>query len=165
MATLYDIVGEYQQLYAMLTDPEADEQTVLDTLEGLQGELELKSEGYVKVLRQMEAEQKAFEAESDFFKQKADVRKNNIKRMKDALCQALILTGHDDKKGIVAGNYVLKVAGNGGQQPMVIDGEVPESFKRVILEDDKALIRKALEEGKQLDFAHLEERGKHLSIK
>ena len=106
MATLYDIVGEYQQLYAMLTDPEADEQTVLDTLEGLHGELELKSEGYVKVLRQMEAEQKAFEAESDFFKQKADVRKNNIKRMKDALCQALIMTGHDDKNGLVAGNYV-----------------------------------------------------------
>ena len=40
MNTLYDIVGEFMEVYSLLSDPEADEQTILDTLEGISGELE-----------------------------------------------------------------------------------------------------------------------------
>ena len=90
MATLYNIVGEFVELYSLLGDPEVDEQTVRDTLEAVKGDLEVKAEGYVKVIRQLEAEQKALEAEAEFFKQKATVRKNNIKRMKEVLCDGVI---------------------------------------------------------------------------
>lgn len=165
MGTLYNIVGDFVEVYALLSDPEADEQTVLDTLEGIKGELEVKAEGYVKIIRQLEAEQKALEAEADFFKQKATVRKNNIKRMKEALCQALIDTGHDGKEGLAAGEFTLKVQNNGGAQPLKVTGDVPMNMLKVITEPDNDKIRKFILDGNECDFAHLEERGKHLAIK
>jgi len=48
---------------------------------------------------------------------------------------------------------------------MVIDGEVPESFLKVIYEADKDKIRQALKDGQELSFARLEERGRHITIK
>ena len=164
MNTLYDIVGEFLEVYSLLSDPEADEQTILDTLEGISGELEVKAEGYIKVMRQLDAEAKALDAEAEFFKQKADVRKNNVKRMKDALRDALIATGHDDKNGLKAGDFTLKVQNNGGVQPLKITGDVPESMTKVIIEPDNDKIREYLKDH-ACAWAHLEERGKHLAIK
>lgn len=164
MNTLYNIVGEYLEVYSLLSDPEADEQTILDTLEGITGEIEIKAEGYIKVMRQLDAEAKALDAEAEFFKQKADVRKNNIKRMKNALCQALIMTGHDDKNGLKAGDFTLKVQNNGGVAPLKITGEVPENMTKVIVEPDNDKIREYLKDH-ACTWAHLEERGRHLAIK
>jgi len=164
MNTLYDIVGDYQEVYSLMTDPEVDEQTILDTLEGITGELEVKAEGYVQVMRQLDAEAKALDAEADFFKRKAEIRKNNIKRMKEALKNALIATGHDDKNGLKAGNFTLKVQNNGGLAPLKITGDVPESMTKVIVEPDNDKIREYLKDH-ACDWAHLEERGRHLAIK
>lgn len=165
MATLYEIVQEDRYLTSLLADPSIDEQVIKDTLEGITTELELKVESYIKVMRNLEADMKAFEEEAKFYSEKASTIKNNIKRLKDTLCNAMITTGHDDKEGLKAGNFVLKVAGNGGKQPLVIDGEVPDNYTRIIVEADTEKIRTALESGEVLPFAHLEPRGKHLSIK
>ena len=164
MGSLYDIVGEFQQIYEIMADPEVDEQIIADTLEGLTGELEVKAEGYCKVIRMLNAEAEALDQEAQFFKKKADVRKNNAKRMKEALCSAMIATGHDGKEGLKAGNFTLKVQGNGGKQPLMITGDVPENMLRTIKEPDQDLIREYLAEN-ECDWAHLEERGKHLAIK
>ena len=63
-----------------------------------------------------------------------------------------------------AGKFKIKVKGNGGVEPLRITGTVPDNYKRIVVENDTELIRKALEEGKDLDFAHLEPRGKHIEI-
>ena len=97
-----------------------------------------------------------------FFKEKADARKNGIKRMKDAIKWAMINLNLDK---IEAGNYTIKLQSNGGKLPLQIIGEVPDNFKRIIYEDDTELIRKHLENGETLGFAYLEERGKHVVIK
>ena len=162
--TLYSIVGGFMELYSLLSDPEVDEQTVLDTLDGMKGELEVKAEGYVQVIRQLDAEAKTFDAEAEFFKRKAEIRKNNIKRMKEALKNALIATGHDGPEGLKAGNFTLKVQKNGGVQPISITGDVPESMMKVIVEPDNDKIREYLKDH-ACDWAHLEERGRHLAIK
>ena len=165
MSTLFEISNDVRSLYDFATNlepSELDEQAFKDTLEALTGELEIKSAGYVAVIHQLEMEQKKAEELADSFKAKADVRKNNIKRMKDALKWAMINANIDK---VDAGDYTIKLQKNGGQQPMIITGEVPDSFKRIVYEDDKALIRKRLEEGEELSFAHLEERGQHVVIK
>ena len=164
MGALYEMVGEYLELKELLSDPEVDEQTVLDTLEAIQGEIEVKAEGYVKVIRQLEAEAKAMDEEAEFFKRKASVRKNNIKRMKDALCSALIATGHDGKEGLAAGAFTLKVQNNGGMAPLKITGDVPEDMQKITVEPDSEKIREYLKDH-EADWAHFEERGRHLSIK
>lgn len=164
MATLYELVGQHYELYSLMSDPDVDEQTILDTLEGLQGDLEQKAEGYVQVIRELNAEAAAFKAEADFFKRKAEIRENNIKRMKEALKEAMIATGHDDKNGIQAGQFTLKVQNNGGVAPLKITGQVPESFTKVIIEPDNDKIRTFLKDN-ECEWAHLEPRGKHLAIK
>lgn len=165
MSTLFEITNEFQALYEFATTAELgelDEQAYADTLNGLIGELEIKSAGYVAVINQLDMEQKKAEELAKAFKEKADVRKNNIKRLKDALKWAMINTG---QKEITAGDFTIKLQNNGGKAPLKITGAVPDNFKRIIYEDDTELIRKRLEEGEELDFAHLEERGKHIVIK
>ena len=165
MGTLFEITNEFQALYEFATTAELgelDEQAYADTLNGLIGELEIKSAGYVAVINQLDMEQKKAEELAKAFKEKADVRKNNIKRLKDALKWAMINTG---QKEITAGDFTIKLQNNGGKAPLKITGAVPDNFKRIIYEVDTELIRKRLEVGEELDFAHLEERGKHIVIK
>lgn len=162
MGNLFDITKEFQQLYELATDPEVDPDVFSDTLEALTGELEVKGRGYVSVIKQLEMEAKQAKEISQQFADKQKTRENHIKQMKEALLYAMTKIGMDQ---IEAGEWTIKVQKNGGLQPMVIDGEVPENFKRITIDDDKEKIRKALENGEELDFAHLEERGKHISIK
>ena len=161
MSSLYDLTGEFKALYEMAINDE-DPQAFLDTLEGLKGELEVKAGGYVHVIKQLTMEADECDKVIDAFTAKKATRMNNVKRMKDALMAAMDAAGIDTLK---AGEYTLKIAKNGGLQPLKIDGEVPDNFKKIIYEDDKDMIRKALNDGEELGFAHLEERGRHLNIK
>lgn len=162
MSTLFELTNEFSELYTMLTDPEADLQCVNDTLEAVKGEIEIKASGYVAVLQQMEMEQQKADELAKAFKAKADIRKNSIKRLKDAMKWAMLEMKTDK---IDAGDFTIKLQKNGGKQPLQIIGEVPDNFKRIIYEDDTELIRKHLEDGEKLDFAYLEERGSHVVIK
>ena len=163
MGTLFNLVGEFETLYALATSENTeDEQVFLDTLEALKGELEIKAGGYTHVIKQLEMEVDGCDNVLEQFQKKKKVRSNAIKRMKDALIEAMDAAGVES---ISAGEYNLKIAKNGGLQPLKIDGEVPDNFKKVIYEDDKDLIRKALNDGEELEFAHLEPRGRHLNIK
>lgn len=162
MSTLFEITTDMEILYQMLTDPDADQTAVRDTLDGMMGELQQKSAGYVAVINQMDMEQKKAEEMAKFFKEKSDARKNGIKRLKEAIKWAMVNLNLTE---IEAGNYVIKLQNNGGKLPLQIVGEVPDNFKRIIYEDDTELIRKKLEAGENLGFAYLEDRGKHIVIK
>ena len=161
MSSLYELTGEFQALYELAINDE-DPQAFLDTLEGLKGELEVKAGGYIHVIMQLMMEANECDKVVEAFEAKKQTRVNNVKRMKEALIGAMDAAGIDTLK---AGEYTLKIAKNGGVQPMKITGDVPDNYKKVIYEDDKELIRKALNDGKELSFAHLEPRGRHLNIK
>lgn len=160
MSSLYDIESDFLALYELATT-EGDEQAFLDTLEALKGELEVKAGGYVHVIKQLEMEVDECDKVIDAFKAKKATRTNNVKRMKEALMQAMDIAGVDK---LPAGEYTLKIARNGGVQPLVL-GDVPDNYMKVKLEPDTDKIRKALNDGEDLSFAHLEERGRHLNIK
>lgn len=161
MSSLYELTGEFHALYELATNEE-DQQAFLDTLEGLKGELEVKAGGYVHVIKQLSMEADECDKVIEAFKVKKTTRENNVKRMKEALLNAMDAAEIDT---LTAGEYTLKIANNGGAQPLKIDGDVPDSFTKVIVEPDNKKIRDALVEGQKLDFAHLEPRGRHLNIK
>lgn len=163
MSTLFELKSEFERLYLLASsDDENDAEVFNDTLEGMIGELEIKSEGYVQVIQRLDMEAKKADELADMMKHKADIRKNSIKRMKEMMLMAMNAA---QVKKIDAGPYTIAVSKNGGKQPMVINGEVPDNFKRIIYEDDKELIRKHLESGETLSFARLLPRGEHISIK
>ena len=49
--SLFDLVGQWQQVAELMMDPECDPQMILDTLEGISGEIEVKADGYGAVIR------------------------------------------------------------------------------------------------------------------
>lgn len=162
--TLFDLTGEYRQVYEMLTDPEMDEQMINDTLEGIMGAIEVKSAGYVAIINQLKMEADACKEHEAIWKAKKQVRENSMERLKKRLADSMVAI---DKKEIPAGDVTIKLQKNGGQLPLIIDDDatIPDRFKKIIYETDKALIRKALDEGEELDFARLGERGSHIVIK
>ena len=145
---LFDLIGEYKELYEMLTDEEVDEQTVKDTLEGVEGEIEIKA-----------CEQHKKEWES-----RLAVRKNAKERIKRLMIDGLTAMGKDELK---AGDVTIKIGNAGGVLPIIYEEgvTVPERFTKMTIETDGKLVRQALDNGEKLDFAHFGQRSKTVRIK
>lgn len=163
MSNLFDIVGEFNELYEMATSEEEQaEQVFIDTLDSLKGELTEKAAGYVAVMNRLDMEMKKAEEIEKRYKVIKESRKNAIQRMKDACmwaCNELGVTEID------AGDMTIKVKNNGGQLPIIIEGEVPQNLCKVTIEPDKTLIREYLKGHPECEFAHIGERGKHIEVK
>lgn len=162
--TLFDIKGEFFRLYELAVqndDPECEE-AFNNALDDLKTDLAGKSAGYVHVIKQLDMEADECDKVIEAFKAKKEARKNHIAKMKNALLDAMDAAQLTEIK---AGEYTLKIAKNGGKQPLIIDSTVPDNFMKIKYEPDNDLIRTAIEEGKEINFAHLEERGRHLNIK
>lgn len=159
--TLFELVDEMQDLYQMAIDPECDPEVLEGSIESVMGLIEVKACGYANLLKQLDMEAKQAKQVAEMFTEKAKVRENNIKRMKEALKIAM---DRLNKKELPAGAFTIKLQANGGLQPLKIDGEVPQNMTKVIVEPDNDKIREYLKEN-TCSWAHLEERGKHIVIK
>lgn len=91
--TLYELTSEYLQLLNMLEDPDTDEQTILDTLEGVGGELEEKADGYARVMRQMDADAAAIKAEEERLYNRRKSLENRSAWLKSRLQNVMEITG------------------------------------------------------------------------
>lgn len=161
MSNLYQLTNNYEQVLNMLYDEDVDEQMILDTLEGIEGEIEDKADGYAKIIRELEAMRDARKEEMYRQQEGARVLDNKIKLLKQNLFNAMKQTG---KTKFATDLFTFNIAKNGGKQPLTIDGDVPEEYKKIIKENDNEKIRADLEAGKELPFAHLEPRGESLRI-
>ena len=124
----------------------------------------LEKEDFFKiVIKQVEMEADRAELMEKEFKAKKEIRRNRVKRMKDAICQAMQIA---NVKELSAGDFTFKLKKNGGLEPLVIDKpeEVPDNMKLIKVENDNAKIRDYLKDH-EVDWAHTEERGTHVEIK
>ena len=168
--TLMSLVGEYAEVMNMINDLDVDEQVIIDTLEGIAGEIEVKADGYASVLRGIELEKASLKGQKEYLKSLMDqisMREKRLKyhedNMKERLLEAMIATGKDET-GIKTDKFEFKVKSVGGAQKLEKIGEVPDSFKKVIYEDDDAKIREYLKEN-TCDWAMLLPRKKYVDIK
>lgn len=123
MATLYELTGQLYALYQMLEDPDADEQVIQDTMEGIDYELEMKAEGYAKIIRMLNGEIETIGTEVERLTARKKVLIGNIDRLKGALEQSMILL---DKKKFKTPLFSFNIQKN---PPSVnITGDVPEEF-------------------------------------
>ena len=80
MSTLYEITGDYLRLLEMLESEEAiDSKTFADTLEGIEGELEAKADGYARVMKELNAEAKKYEEEINRMTERMNTLNNRSK--------------------------------------------------------------------------------------
>lgn len=162
MSNLYNLTSNYEAVLNMLYDEDVDLQMILDTAEAIEGEIEDKANGYAKIIKELEAKQNARKEEAKRLTESAKVFENRIKALKNNLYNSMKTTG---KTKFATDLFSFSIAKNGGKQTLTIDGDVPEEYTKTIIENDNDKIRQALEEGKELPFAHLEPRGESLRIK
>ena len=184
MGTLYSLTGEYLELFNMMAELDSMEedgapaevieeqrQLITDSLEAVKGELEVKANGYVAVLKELGSREEVARSEAAEWIRKADALKRHKERLKAALMDAMIQTGHDGKDGLDTGTYKLKVVGNGGNPPIEVDNDIdciPDEYIRIKKEPDKKAILeylKSLPDDITVPWARLLPRGKHLTIK
>ena len=162
MSNLYQLTQNYDAVLNMLYDEDTDEQMILDTLEAIEGEIEEKADGYAKIIKELESKKNARKEESKRLTESAKVFENRVNTLKQNLYNSMKQTG---KTKFTTDLFTFNIAKNGGKQTLTIDGEVPTEYTKTIIENDTEKIRQALEEGQELNFAHLEPRGESLRIK
>lgn len=162
MSSLYELTNNYEEVLNMLYQDDIDEQMVLDTLESIEGNIEDKADNYAKIIRELEIKANARKEEAKRLTDSAKVFENRVKALKNNLYNTMKLTG---KTKFATNLFNFNIVKNGGKQTLTIDGDVPEEYKKAVIENDTDKIRQALEEGKELTFAHLEARGESLRIK
>lgn len=162
MSTLHEITGQYLELYEMMESADELEMKIIaDTLDGMDGELEEKADGYAKIMAELDAEAVKFEKEADRLAARAEQLHNRSKILKDRLKAAMILC---DRRKFKTDFYSFAICKNGGVAPMDVDeAAVTEDYMKQI--PDTTKIREALNAGEILPFAELKDRGEHLRIK
>ena len=63
---LYELTDQYDEVINLLYDGETDEQTILDTLESIEGEIEDKADNYARIIKNLSAEAEMVKAEADW---------------------------------------------------------------------------------------------------
>ena len=167
---LIDLVGEWNEVAQMMMDPDIDEQTVIDTLEGINGEIEIKADGYGSVIRNLEFEIASLKGKKDYVKGILDGITSEEKRlqghidwMKTRLMEAMVAIGKDET-GIKTDKFEFKITNVGGVQQLETTEDVPDSFKKIIYENDNAKIREYLKDH-DVEWARLLPKKRVLKIK
>ena len=156
--TLYALTEDYMNLLALAEDPDIDEQAFMDTLDGIEGAIEVKAENYAKIMRQLEADAAACDAESKRLKNKSKTIENNIRRMKQALQYAMVATGKTKFKTQLFSFYIQKNSASVVMDEQYIEN-IPERFLvRKDPEINRKAIRDAINAGEDIGgIAHLEQ--------
>ncbi len=162
---LYELTEQYQILQDMAYDPEVDEETLRDTMEGLWGEIEEKADGYAKIITGMEADIEALREEEARLYTRRKRLEDRKKWLKDNLEANMREIGKTKFKTAL---FSFNIQKNGGLQPLIIDGAIDDIPGRFLIPQDPVpnneAIRGLLAE-KQVDWAHLEPRGESLRIR
>lgn len=163
--TLYEITGTYAQLMAMLEDPEVNQEVLQDTMEAIEGELEIKAENYAKIIKQFESDVNGLKAEEARLKAKRDVLEKSISTLKSRLQEAMVSTG---KLKFKTDLFSFNVQNNGGALPVIVDvdtSELPDELVQITEKPDLKAIGEFLKEHPNCEYAHYGERGQSLRIK
>lgn len=168
MSSLYQLTGEYLELLQMLEDEEIEEQVIIDSLEGLDGEIENKADNYAKLIRNLESTNDAIEKEVGRLRYRKITFENRIKNLKEHLYNSMKVTG---KTKFTTELFSFNIQKNGGKRALTVDMDIdliPEEYR--IKQPDKLDGDKVREHLKELgedkcEFAHLEPQSEGLRIK
>ncbi len=157
MATLYELTGQFLDIYNL----ELDEETKLDTLDSIdwQTDYEEKVENYIKVIKNIESD---VEARKNEIKRLTELNKADEKKkdhLKETLSTSMVLTGHER-----VDTPLFKVSFRKSQAVEVDELVLPESYKVAIWKPDKKRLKEDLKNGLEIIGATLVER-KNLSIR
>jgi hypothetical protein len=165
--TLYDIADKYTQAFYALADSDLDNETINDTLEGIEGELVEKGKAVTAFYLNLDAEIEAIISAEKRIYARRKAMENKRDRLKEYLKQNMARCGISEIKAN-DGSFVARLY-IGRDESVVIDDEsaIPMDYKREIpasYEPEKRLIKEAIKDGFVVPGAHIEKKDR-LEIK
>lgn len=160
---LYALVETYREDAAKLNDLDLDEQTVLDTLEGMTGDIEVKAKNVALMYMSMDMMAEAHKARAAVIAERGKVIQKRADSLKNYLATCLDAAGI---KRIESTDVRITWRASSA---VVIDGEnlIPAEYMRQAEAPppapDKKAIAEAIKAGKEIPGAHIQSR-KTLSI-
>lgn len=165
MSTLYELTEQWETVADMFYDGETDEQTIFDTLEAIEGEFEDKAVNFAKLIRNVLADAEALEKEEKRIYARRKSLENKAKRLKETLQANMESIGKTKFKTAL---FTFSVANNGGMQPLTITDNIEDIPGKYLIPQPPVVNKdavRALLADKEVEWAHLEPRGKSLRIK
>ena len=165
--TLYDLNIQFQTILEMAEAGDIDPQLITDTLEGVEGDIEAKLDSYGVVVNELLTDVAKIDTEIKRLVEKKKVINNNVDRMKAAVADAMRIM---DKRKVAGERFTWQIQKNGGKAPLVFEDwfdalALPEDFQDWEVRPDKDAIRRALEQGVDIEGVHIGERGESLRLK
>ena len=154
MSTLYELTDEYLKLLEMAEDPDVDEEAFQDTLEGLDGEIEIKADGYAKIIKQLELNVEGCAAEIGRLQNVKKVYENNVSRIKASLEKAMRETG---KVKFKTNLFSFGIKKNPASLVIDDDHAIPPEYIIIEQKANKTAIKQAIKKGETFDWARLEQ--------
>lgn len=154
--------NDINELKRRAEDGELTMDIVNDTIEAVEGEIGIKCDAIAEIINSNDSDILALENEV----KRLSIMIDNLKLSNQCLKSGLLdYLKRQDTQKVKTQFHNFSICKNGGKLPVQITDEVPEEFLRYEPCTDMDKIRKVLENGQELEFAHLKERGEHLRIK
>lgn len=124
MSSLFELTGKYLDV-KNLAEQGVDEQTIMDTLESIDDEIEVKADGYAAVIKHLKGNTEVIDSEIKRLQQLKSTHKNTEKRMKENLYESMKTTGKTKFKTNLNNFYVKK---NPPSLQVEDEGRIPEDY-------------------------------------
>lgn len=165
MTRLFDLAQEFRALQDLESSDDLPSEVIADTLEGLQGEFEIKAEAVAKFILSLEASAEAI-------KQAAEAQTNRAARLQkraDSVRQYLLLQFQFvDLPKIETADLVIRRSKNPAALIVLDESVVPEAFwvqpKPPPKKIDKDAVKAAIKSGTKVEGCRVES-GERLDIR
>lgn len=158
---LWDLVGQWKELRDFAMDPDVDPQAIADTMEALDGEIEVKADNYAFIIKELKVKAAAIDGEIkelekivETEKAKKKALERNMESLKNNLLAAMIALNKTKFKTDHHSFWTQQTP-----PATIIDDEKAVTEEYLIPQDpkiDKEKIKDAIQKGEWLSFAHLE---------
>ena len=122
MLSLYEMTKDWENVFEMLLDPEIPEEAIFDTIEMIEADMDVKADGYAKIIKSMDGDAAQIDAEIKRLQDRKASITNRQKMMKQRLADSMKATGRTKFKTAL---FSFNIQKNGGAQPVELLDEVP----------------------------------------
>lgn len=166
MSSLYSLTNAYKELLLLLYSEDADQQTVIDTLDSIEGAMEDKADCLASMMQGLQNDIDGLQKEIARLQARKKTLENSKERLKGYIFAAMQATGRKSFKTMLY-SYGIRKAGARSLSVTVEPWQLPPEFQKVTIEADKAAIKKMMQEHgvEECDIARLEPASEYLSIK
>lgn len=160
MAKLYELSTGYKNIEYLLENGE-DNEELAAVLNSLGEEIEDKAENIAKILKNNEADIKAFKEEEKRLAERRKALENSNKRLKEYLEENMKMTG---KTKFKSGTFSFNIAKNPASVEIVNQDIIPMDYRELVEVINKKDILQDLKDGKDVQGAILKQ-GESLRIR